>query len=68
MIRSLQRYVQKNADISDMADLIVPWRSIWLFDDIQEITFLGSCLMWNDTAVCCGRILLTFFVSVWSDL
>ena len=37
-------------------------------NDIQEITFLGSCLMWNDAAVCCGRIWLNFFVSVWSDL
>ena len=37
-------------------------------NDIQEITFLGSCLMWNNAAVCCGRIWLNFFVSVWSDL
>ena len=36
-------------------------------DDIQEITFLGSFLMWNNAAVCCGRIWLKFFVSVWSD-
>ena len=37
-------------------------------DYIQEITFLGSCLMCNDAAVCCGRIWLNFFVRVWSDL
>ena len=37
-------------------------------DDIQEITFLGSCLMWNNAAVCCGKIWLKFFVRVWSDL
>ena len=37
-------------------------------DDIQEITFLCSCLMWNDAALCCGRIWLIFFGSVWSDL
>ena len=24
-------------------------------DDIQEISFLGSCLMWNDADVCCGK-------------
>ena len=24
--------------------------------------------MWNNTAVCCGRIWLNVFVSVWSDL
>ena len=27
-------------------------------DGIQEITFLGFCLMWNDAAVCNGRIRL----------
>ena len=37
-------------------------------DDIQEITFLGSCLMWNNAAVCCGKIWLKCFVRVWSDL
>ena len=37
-------------------------------DDIQEITFLGSCLMWNNAAVCCDKILLKMFVRVWSDL
>ena len=37
-------------------------------DDIQKITFLGGCLMWNDAAVCGGRIRLKMFVSVWSDL
>ena len=37
-------------------------------DDIQEITLLGGCLMWNDAAICFGRIWLNFFVSVWSDL
>ena len=26
--------------------------------DIQEITFLGGCLIWNDAAVCCGMIWL----------
>ena len=35
---------------------------------IQEITFLGGCLMCNDDAVCGGRIWLIFFVIVWSDL
>ena len=25
-------------------------------DDMQEITFLGSCFMWNNAAVCCGKI------------
>ena len=37
-------------------------------DDIQEITFLGSCLMWNNAAVCCGKIWSKMFVRVWSDL
>ena len=37
-------------------------------DDIQEITFLGRCLMWNDAAVCYGKIWLKMFVRVWSDL
>ena len=37
-------------------------------DDIQEITFLGGCLMWNDVAIYGGRIWLKYFVSVWSDL
>ena len=37
-------------------------------DDIQEITFLGRCLMWNVAAVYGGRIRLRIFVSVWSDL
>ena len=37
-------------------------------DDIQEITFLGRCLMWNNAAVCCGKIWLKMFVRVWSDL
>ena len=36
--------------------------------DIQEITFVGSCLIWNNAAVCCGKIWLKFFVRVWSDL
>ena len=31
-------------------------------NDIQEITFLGGCLMWNDAAVCCGRIWLNFLL------
>ena len=35
-------------------------------DDTQEITFLGGSLMWNDSAVCGGRIWLNFFVM--SDL
>ena len=30
-------------------------------DDIQEITFLGRCLMWNDAAVYGGRIWLKLF-------
>ena len=30
--------------------------------DIQEITFLGSCLMWNNADVCCGRIWLKFLL------
>ena len=37
-------------------------------NEIQEIMFLGSCLMWNDAAVCCGKIRLKMFVRVWSDL
>ena len=37
-------------------------------DDSQEITFLGSCLMWNNAAVCCGKIWSKMFVRVWSDL
>ena len=37
-------------------------------NDIQEITFLGICLMWNNAAVCCGNIWLKMFVRVWSDL
>ena len=37
-------------------------------DDIQEITFLGDCLMWNNAAICGGMIWLNCFVSVWSDL
>ena len=37
-------------------------------NDIQEIKFLGECLMWNDASVCGGRIWLIFFVSVWSDM
>ena len=37
-------------------------------DDIQEITFLGGCLMRNNAAFCGGRIWLISFVSVWSDL
>ena len=37
-------------------------------DDIQEITFLGSCLMWNNAVVCCGKIWSKIFVRVWSDL
>ena len=37
-------------------------------DDTQEITFLGSCLMWNDAAFCCDKIWLKMFVRVWSYL
>ena len=37
-------------------------------DYIQEITFMGGCLMWNDAAVCDGRIWLEIFVSVWYDI
>ena len=37
-------------------------------NDIQEITFLGSCLIWNNAAVCCGKIWSKMFVRVWSDL
>ena len=35
---------------------------------IQEITFIGGCLMWNDAAAYCGRIRLKSFVSVYSDI
>ena len=35
--------------------------------DIQDITFLGGCLVWSYAAVYGGRIRLNFFVSVWSD-
>ena len=31
---------------------------------IQEITFLGDYLMWNDSSVCGGRIWLKFVVGV----
>ena len=37
-------------------------------DDIQEITFLGCCLMWNDAAVCGVSIWFKCIVSVYSDL
>ena len=37
-------------------------------NNVQEITFLGSCLMWNNATVCCGKIWLKMFVRVWSDL
>ena len=37
-------------------------------NDIQEITFLGGCLMRNDATVYGGRIQLKCFVSVWSDM
>ena len=37
-------------------------------DDIQEMMFLGSCLMWNNAAVCCGKIWSKIFVRVLSDL
>ena len=37
-------------------------------NDIQEITFLGGCLMWNDAAVCGGSICLNFCVRIWYDL
>ena len=30
-------------------------------DDIQELTFLGFCLMWNDDVVYGDRIRLKFF-------
>ena len=37
-------------------------------NDISEIMCLGVYLMWNDDYVCGGRIRLTFFVSVWSEI
>ena len=37
-------------------------------DDIQEIKFLGRCLMWNNVAVYCGKIVSKMFVKVWPDL
>ena len=37
-------------------------------DDIQDITFMGSCLMRNNAAVCCGKIWSKMFVRVLSDL
>ena len=37
-------------------------------NDIQEITFLGSYLMWNNAAVCCGKMWSKIFTRVWSDL
>ena len=37
-------------------------------NDIQEITLLGGCLMWNDATVCGGKIWLNVFVSVWYNL
>ena len=36
--------------------------------NIQEITFMSDCLMWNNAAACGGRIWLRIFVSFWSDL
>ena len=41
------------------------WKYRWSVEadtgyDIQEIMFMGGCLMWNDSAVCRG--------SMWSDL
>ena len=35
---------------------------------IQEIMFLGGCLMWNDATVYGGRFWLNIYVSVWSDM
>ena len=37
-------------------------------DDIQEITSLGGCLMWNGVTVYCGRVRLKFLVRVWLDM
>ena len=37
-------------------------------DDIQEIISLGGCLMWNNAAVCGGRVRLDFFVRVCLDM
>ena len=37
-------------------------------NDIQEITSLGGCLMWNNAAVCGGRVRLDFFVRVCLDM
>ena len=37
-------------------------------DDIQEITFLGGCLMWNNAAVFGDRIRLIICVCVWYDM
>ena len=35
---------------------------------IQEITFLGGCLMWSNDAFRGERIWLNIFVIVWSDM
>ena len=37
-------------------------------DDIQEIAFLGICVMWKNADVCCGKIWLKMCVRAWSDL
>ena len=37
-------------------------------DDTREITSLRGCLMWNDAAICGGRVLLKIFVRVWYDM
>ena len=37
-------------------------------DDIQEITSLGSYLMWNDAAVYGGRVRLKYFMRFWLDI
>ena len=37
-------------------------------DDIQDITFLGGCLIWNDAAIYGDRIQLNLFLSVWYDM
>ena len=44
---------------SGFCDAVVSVKAV-ACDDIQEITFLGGCLMWNDAAVCGGRIWLKF--------
>ena len=58
--------VARLLDRSDFGDAVGSVKAAASID-IQDITFLGSCLMWNNDAVCCGSIWLKKF-SVMSDI